>query len=101
MAEEIYKPAQCPEVSISHDEKDEGLVVEVELPGVKKEEIKLTISSKAFCVSADREDIKYEGCYQFAHEVDKEKAKAKFENGLLKFGVPFREPLKGTKVEIE
>jgi HSP20 family molecular chaperone IbpA len=101
MASEIFKPIVSPDVSVSHGAKDEGLVVEVELPGINKKDIDLTVSTNSFCVSAEREDVKYEGCFQFAHEVNKDLAKAKFENGLLKLSVPFKEPLRGTKVEIE
>lgn len=91
----------CPDVSVAHDDKDEGLEVTVELPGVSKENVELTVSKGGFCVSASREDMKYEGCFQFAHEVDSDKTKAKFENGLLFLTVPFLEPLCGKKIDIE
>lgn len=90
----------CPEVSINHDEKDEGLEVTVELPGVSKDKVDLTVSKTGFCVSASREDLRYEGCFQFAHEVDSDRTKAKFENGLLSLVVPFLVPLRGKKIAI-
>jgi HSP20 family molecular chaperone IbpA len=90
----------CPEVSITHDEKDEGLEVTVELPGVSKDKVDLTVSKTGFCVSASREDLRYEGCFQFAHEVDSDRTKAKFENGLLSLDVPFLVPLRGKKIAI-
>lgn len=91
----------CPDVSVVHDENDEGLEVTVELPGVSKEKVDLTVSKTGFCVSASREDMRYEGCFQFAHDVDSNKTKAKFENGLLLLTVPFLEPLCGKKISIE
>lgn len=91
----------CPEVSITHDEKDAGLEVTIELPGVDKKHIDLTVSKSGFCVSASREDLKYEGCFQLAHEVKSDEAKAKFDNGLLLVTVPFLEPLCGKKIAID
>jgi len=72
----------CPEVSVAHNDKDEGLEVTVELPGVSKENVELTVSKGGFCIPASREDLKYEGCFQFAHEVNSDGTKAKFESGL-------------------
>jgi HSP20 family molecular chaperone IbpA len=36
-----------------------------------------------------------------AHAVDENKAKAKFENGLLKIEIPLKAPLKGKRIQIE
>ena len=91
----------CPEVSVVHDEKDEGLEVTVELPGVSKENVELTVSKGGFCIEASREDTRYEGCFQFAHDVNSDETKAKFENGLLLITVPFLEPLCGKKIVID
>lgn len=91
----------CPEVSVAHDANDEGLEVTVELPGVNKNDVQLTVSKGGFCVEASRDDVRYEGCFQFAHEVDSDGASAKFDNGLLKIAVPFLEPLCGKKIAID
>lgn len=53
------------------------------------------------CIRAEKEDLRYEGCYILAHPVKPEEAKAKFENGLLRVQVPFKESIKGTEVPIE
>jgi HSP20 family molecular chaperone IbpA len=52
----------CTEVSVIDDEKDEGLEVTVELPGVSKE------------------DLGFVGCFQLVHEVNSDETKAKSEN---------------------
>jgi HSP20 family molecular chaperone IbpA len=90
----------CPDVSVVHDEKDEGLDVRVELPGVSKDNVELTVSKNGFCLTAGRDDLRYEGCFQFAHDVNQDAAKAIFENGLLSFNVPFAVPLRGKKIAI-
>lgn len=98
---ENYRPPTCPEVFVNHDDKDEGLIIEAALPGVAREDISLTVGSSHFCLSGERNDAKFDGCYDLAHEIDNTKAKAKFENGLLRIHVPFKEPLRGTRVEID
>jgi len=101
MENEILKPTVCPNVLVKHDDKNEGLDVEVDLPAVDKNKIDLTLGESGFCVYAERDDEKYEGCFHLAHLVNKNKAKAKYENGLLKFNVPFKESIKEKKIRIE
>lgn len=95
------KPVVAPRVTICHDEKDEGFVIDVELPGVRKEEIHLEIGPGGLCLQAERADLRYEGCYVLTHSVKAEEARAKFENGLLRVWVPFKESVKGFKVSVE
>lgn len=99
--EKITKVVMSPRITISHNDKDEGYVIEVELPGVKKEDIELFFWSKGFCIDGKKEDIIYSECYNLAHEVRTEEAKAKFENGLLTIIVPFKEKLRAKKVKVE
>jgi HSP20 family protein len=72
----------------------------VELPGVKKEDVELSVSDQSFCVRGKREDIELLGCYVLAHPANPEKAKAKFENGLLNIQIPIKKILKGKKITI-
>jgi len=51
------KTAMFPRVSICHDDKDEDYEIEVELPGVKKEDIDLSFWSGGFCIDGEKEDI--------------------------------------------
>jgi HSP20 family protein len=93
------KPTLAPTVYMDHDLKN--YYIQVELPGVKKEDVELSISEQSLCVKGPREDIELLGCYVLAHPVDTEKVKAKFENGLLNVMIPLKKPLKGKKVLIE
>ena len=88
-----------PEVYIDHDE--DGFSIEVELPGVAKEHVNLSVGSQSLCIEAMRDDVVYQGCFTLAHIVDESKAKAKFADGLLKIEVPFKEPIKGKRIPIE
>ena len=88
-----------PEVCVDHDEKT--FYIDVELPGVDKEHVDLSVGEQSVCVEASRDDIVYLGCFSLAHAVDENKAKAKFENGLLEIEIPFKAPIKGKRIKIE
>jgi HSP20 family protein len=89
----------APEVYIDHD--DNGFSIEVELPGVAKDHVNLSVGPQSLCVEAMRDDVVYQGCFTLAHIVDESKAKAKFADGLLKVEVPFKAPIKGKRITIE
>jgi HSP20 family protein len=93
------KPTVTPNAFMDHDKK--FYYVEVELPGVKKQDIVLSVSDQSFCVRAPREDIEFLGCYVLAHLSDTENTKAKFENGLLIMEIPLKKAQREKKVTIE
>lgn len=91
-------PCAC----FSHDDKDERLKIELELPGVDKKDISLDMRKDSLCVTAPRgEDTEYSGCYMLAHEVEPDKTEAKFENGLLRIFAPIRDWEHKTNVMIQ
>jgi HSP20 family protein len=93
------KPTLTPTMYMDHDART--YYIQVELPGVKKEDVELSVSDQSFCVRGLREDIELLGCYMLAHPADAEKAKAKFENGLLNIQIPIKKILKGKKIAVE
>lgn len=101
MAKKKDKTLIAPTVCAYHDEKDENLIVEVELPGVKKKDLKLQMTEDGFCATGERDDFCYQACYNFLHEIDADKAKAKFDSGLLTITVPFEKPENPREIAIE
>ena len=91
---EIY-----PEICADHD--DEKYHIEVELPGVKKEDITLEVGDASFCIKGSKKDLMYNACYTLAHSIDTSKVEATFDNGLLTILAPFQHPLSGVKIEIK
>jgi HSP20 family protein len=87
-----------PDICADHD--DEKYHIEIELPGVKKEDIELKMGVTSVCIKAPREDVTYNACYTLAHEIMVDSTTATFENGLLTVNAPFKEPLSGKKIEI-
>lgn len=100
MVTELTKTRACPDVDVRHNEEDNGLIITASLPGVFKKDIELSVGIQNFCITGEREDIMYEGCYQLVHDVNPDGSVAKFQNGLLTVTVPFKEPLKGKKIII-
>jgi HSP20 family protein len=92
-------PTVTPNAFMDHDKK--FYYIEVELPGVKKDDIELSVSDQSFCVRAPRDDIEFLGCYMLAHLSNTEATRAKFENGLLSMEIPLKKEQKEKKVTVE
>jgi len=95
------KRVVVPMINVNHNDDDTGLEIRVDLAGAAKDSVDLDVGDKGFCIKAEAEDFRYENCYMLAHEIKRENAKAKFESGLLKIAVPFKEAWHGHKVAIE
>ena len=80
-------PCAC----FSHDSTSGRLMIEVELPGANKSDIKLDMRSDSLCLSAPRGDeAEYSTCFMLSHEVEPGKTEAKYENGLLRIFSPIK-----------
>ena len=88
MAKEKFK--MFAEVCSHMDEDNSKLNLEVCIPGVKKEDIKLRMHEGGFDVSAPAETVEYAGAYAFCCPVKPGEAKANYEDGLLRIVVPFK-----------
>jgi len=72
------------------DAEGENYVVEVDLPGVKKKDIDLSMHEDIIHVIAEREDLAFHGHLHFPIKVNPKKARTKFNNGLLRVEVPLK-----------
>lgn len=99
MSEKVVVP---PRMFACLDAECENYVVEVELPGVKKTDIDLSMHEDVVHVVADREDTAFHGHLHFSLKVNPTEAKAKFNNGLLRIEVPVKEKRSPpTKIEVK
>ncbi|MFX1392564.1 MAG: Hsp20/alpha crystallin family protein [Promethearchaeota archaeon] len=89
---ELEKLYESPNVCMWPDDNHNNYHIEIELPGVDKESIKLKMHEDSFFIKAETDDIVYIGSYAVCCEIVPEKAKAEYKNGLLKIDVPFKEP---------
>jgi HSP20 family protein len=99
-----------------YDKKNE-IVVKAELPGVDKDNIDLTITKDSLTLKGEvkkEEEVKEEDYYACERsygsftrtvampvEVDSEKAKASFKNGVLEIVLPKKEEAKPKEIKIE
>ena len=79
-----------PKVCAMPDDKHENLYIEIELPGVDKDQINLNMHDESFFVTAKKEGVEYSGTYAVCCPIDYHQAKARYKNGLLSVTVPFR-----------
>lgn len=91
MSEEVVKIS--PALLAFRDENHENLIVEVELPGVKKENVRVKMHEDSFYINATKEGTEYIGSYAVCCPIVPEKAKATYEDGLLKVTVPYKDAL--------
>lgn len=99
-----------------YDRKND-IVLKAELPGVEKDNIDLTITKDSITLKGEvkkEEEVKEEEYYSYERsygaftrtialpvEVDSEKAKANFKNGVLEIVLPKKEELKAKEIKID
>lgn len=109
---------QPPSVKLDVREQEDAYLVHAELPGVKKEDIHVTVDGNLVTLSAEvRQDKevkdgerllrseRYFGkvarSFQLAHEIDDAKAAAKFTDGILELTLPKRTGAASKRLTIE
>jgi len=102
LAEKVGKVVVPPHMFTCIDEAGENYLVEVELPGVNKKDIDLSMHEDIIHIIAEREGLEFHGHLHFPLKVNPEKAKANFSNGLLKVEAPLKEiPSPPRKIEVK
>ncbi|MBN1858511.1 Hsp20/alpha crystallin family protein [Candidatus Bipolaricaulota bacterium] len=99
-------------------EKDQSLVYETELPGMKKEDLSIKVEENTLVISGERkrnDDVKKENYFRVGRQygriqrsfplpadlVERTNVKARFEDGILTITVPLKESIKERKAPIE
>lgn len=109
------------EIRVDLNESDKSYEVSAELPGAKKEDIRVTIDGNYVSISAEvrresEEEKKKKGertvvkelfygsatrGFSLPHEVDEKAAVAKFENGILKLSLPKKQEASSRTLSIQ
>ena len=92
-----------PLVDAMVDEKEKVLKLVAEMPGVEKKDVKVVVEDKSVHIDAEHGDKKYHAKVPIKQKVDKDSAKASYQNGILelKFKLVEHEKPKGKTVEVE
>lgn len=106
-----------PELRMDVTEDDKSYLVKVDVPGVKKEDIEVSIDGAQVLISAEirRETKKEEGkqihaeryygntyrTFTLPHEVDDSKARAQYDNGVLNLVLPKKAGTRSHKIAIQ
>ncbi len=115
---ELGNAPAMPAIKMDVKEQDNHFLVHAELPGVKKEDIHVTIDGNHVAISAEikqEKEVKdgerllrserYFGkvsrSFQLAHDVDEAKASAKYNDGVLELTLPKRAATTNKRLLIE
>jgi HSP20 family protein len=112
--EDVASRGWAPPVNIQ--ETDQAFKLEVELPGLTKDDIQITLENSVLRLSGERKfekDVQKENYHRIERaygtftrsfalptQVETEKVEAKFENGVLTITVPKVEKARPRKIEI-
>lgn len=111
-------PAEAPDIKVDVKEQDKAYIVHAEMPGIKKEDIHVTIDGAMVSISAERKQEKevkegervlrterYFGkvarSFQLGQDIDDAKATAKFADGVLELTLPKKAVAKTKKLVID
>jgi len=107
-----------PQITMDVSEDDKAFVVKAEIPGVKKDDIKVSIDGNRVSISAEvkreKEEKKGETVirseryygkqfrgFTLHQDVDAAKAEANYENGVLALTLPKREPASVREIAVK
>lgn len=85
-------------------EVENGFMLEVELPGVKKENVDIQVEKNIVTVKATRErkdgKVTYERSFRLADDIDTENIQVALENGVLTFKLTKKQQAAARKITI-
>lgn len=115
---EMGMSAEAPAIKIDVKEQEKAYLVHAEMPGIRKEDIHVTIDGPTVSISAERKqekDVKegervlrierYFGkvsrSFQLGQDVDDAAASAKFTDGVLELTLPKRAATQSKRLQID
>jgi len=90
-----------PHVDSSINEKENTLVITAEMPGITKEDVKVTMEEGLVTIHAEKGTKKYHTELPVDNELDADSTKASYINGVLELKIQFKKPIKSKSKEIK
>lgn len=90
-----------PLVDSSINEKESTLVITAEMPGIIKEDVKVTMEEGLVTIHAEKGTKKYHAELPVDNELDADSTKASYINGVLELKIQFKKPIKSKSKEIK
>ena len=116
----INKPVQKPQSftpAVNEKVDENGYYLEIDLPGVEKEDIEISVNEGILTISGERKLERkeekenytriesffgrFERSFKLPADADSDNIEAKYENGVLKLFIPKRPKPEGKKIEIK
>jgi len=118
MLRPVRMEQQAPQIKMDVKETDDAYMVHADIPGVKKEDIKVDIEGNMVSISAEVKQEKEEKkgervirseryygsvsrSFSLPHDVDDSKAQAKYADGVLELTLPKRAGAKANKIVVK
>ena len=89
-----------PLVDTNLDEKDNTLTITAEMPGITKQDVKVTVNEGLINISAEKGEKKYRTQLPIDLELDSDTAKATYTNGILELKIKLKTAPKSKAREI-
>jgi HSP20 family protein len=90
-----------PLVDTSINEKENNMIITAEMPGITKEDVKVTMEEGLVKIHAEKGNKKYHTELPVDNELDADSTKASYINGVLELRIKFKKPLKAKSKEIK
>lgn len=95
----LFDSAWVPTVDVSED--GDQLQLSVELPGVKPEDIKVTLEQNVLTIRGEKKQQVFERSFTIPSAVDAESISAKYELGVLHLLLPKAERAKPRQITVQ
>ena len=83
------------------DEKENTLIITAEMPGITKQDIKVSVGNGLVTIQANKGDKKYNTELPVNYELDEDSAKASYTNGILELKIKVKKPSKPSAKDIK
>lgn len=90
-----------PLVDTTFNEKENTMIITAEMPGITKEDVKVSMQEGLVTIHAEKGNKKYHTELPVDKELDSDSTKASYINGILELKIHFKKALKSKSKEIK